>query len=60
MSRYIKVGLGYLTLNRKITTLSGGELQRLRLAATLDSKLSGIIYILDEQQQVYILKILMD
>ncbi|WP_270639633.1 excinuclease ABC subunit UvrA [Longibaculum muris] len=48
VSRYIKVGLGYLTLNRQITTLSGGELQRLRLAATLDSKLSGIIYILDE------------
>lgn len=48
LKRYISVGLGYLSLNRQITTLSGGELQRLRLAATLDSELSGIIYILDE------------
>ncbi len=42
------MGLGYLTLDRQVITLSGGELQRLRLAATLDSDLSGIIYILDE------------
>ncbi len=48
LSRYLHVGLGYLTLDRTILTLSGGELQRLRLAATVDSELSGIIYLLDE------------
>lgn len=48
LSRFLKVGLGYLCLDRQIVTLSGGELQRLRLAAVLDSDLSGIIYILDE------------
>lgn len=48
LKRFLRVGLGYLTLDRQIMTLSGGELQRLRLAATLDSELSGIIYILDE------------
>ena len=48
LNRFIRVGLGYLTLDRQVITLSGGELQRLRLAATLDSDLSGIIYILDE------------
>lgn len=48
LNRFIKVGLGYLSLDRQIVTLSGGELQRLRLAAALDSELSGIIYILDE------------
>lgn len=46
--RVINVGLGYLTVDRQIITLSGGELQRLRLAAVLDSDLTGIIYILDE------------
>lgn len=48
LNRFIKVGLGYLSLDRQIVTLSGGELQRLRLAAALDSELSGVIYILDE------------
>lgn len=48
LKRFIKVGLGYLSLDRQVVTLSGGELQRLRLAAALDSELSGIIYILDE------------
>ncbi len=48
VKRFINVGLGYLTLDRQTITLSGGELQRLRLAAILDSDLSGIIYILDE------------
>ena len=42
------MGLGYLTLDRQIITLSGGELQRARLAAVLDSELTGVIYILDE------------
>ncbi|MBU9739173.1 ATP-binding cassette domain-containing protein [Diplocloster agilis] len=46
--RFLNVGLGYLTLDRQIITLSGGELQRIRLAAVLDSDLTGIIYILDE------------
>lgn len=48
IKRFLNVGLGYLSINRQIVTLSGGELQRLRLAAALDSELSGIIYILDE------------
>lgn len=48
LTRFINVGLGYLTVDRQIMTLSGGELQRLRLAAVLDSDLSGVIYILDE------------
>jgi excinuclease ABC subunit A len=42
------VGLDYLTLNRKADTLSGGEFQRVRLATQLGSKLSGVLYILDE------------
>lgn len=48
LTRVINVGLGYLTVDRQIVTLSGGEMQRLRLAALLDSDLSGVIYILDE------------
>lgn len=48
LTRIINVGLGYLTVDRQIVTLSGGELQRLRLAAILDSDLTGVIYILDE------------
>lgn len=48
LTRFINVGLGYLSLDRQTVTLSGGELQRLRLAAVLDSDLSGVIYILDE------------
>ena len=48
LTRFINVGLGYLSLDRQIVTLSGGELQRSRLAAVLDSDLSGVIYILDE------------
>lgn len=42
------VGLGYLTLARKSGTLSGGEEQRIRLATQIGSKLSGVLYILDE------------
>ncbi|NOZ47147.1 MAG: excinuclease ABC subunit UvrA [Chlorobi bacterium] len=43
-----ELGLGYLTLNRKSTTLSGGEAQRIRLATQALSGLRGMIYVLDE------------
>ena len=42
------VGLDYLTLNRSAGTLSGGEAQRIRLATQIGSRLSGVLYILDE------------
>jgi excinuclease ABC subunit A len=42
------VGLAYLTLSRKAGTLAGGEEQRIRLATQIGSKLSGVLYILDE------------
>ncbi len=42
------VGLGYLSLDRPTDTLSGGEAQRIRLAAQLGSNLSGVLYVLDE------------
>jgi len=42
------VGLGYLTLARSATTLSGGEAQRIRLATQIGSALVGVLYILDE------------
>ena len=44
----INVGLGYLTLDRKSGTLSGGEAERIRLATQVGSGLVGVIYILDE------------
>ncbi|MBI4685103.1 MAG: excinuclease ABC subunit UvrA [Nitrospirae bacterium] len=43
-----KVGLGYLTINRLSTTLSGGEAQRIRLATQMGSSLTGVLYVLDE------------
>jgi excinuclease ABC subunit A len=43
-----EVGLGYLSLDRPTETLSGGEAQRIRLAAQLGSNLSGVLYVLDE------------
>ena len=43
-----EVGLGYLQLDRATETLSGGEAQRIRLAAQLGSNLSGVLYVLDE------------
>ncbi len=43
-----EVGLGYLSLDRRADTLSGGELQRIRLAAQLGSNLTGACYVLDE------------
>lgn len=44
----VDIGLGYLTLNRPTVTLSGGELQRTRLATQIGSSLSGVLYIFDE------------
>lgn len=44
----VKLGLGYLTLGRSASTLSGGEAQRVRLAQQVGSQLSGILYVLDE------------
>jgi len=44
----IDVGLDYLTLDRKADTLSGGEEQRIRLATQIGTKLTGVLYILDE------------
>jgi excinuclease ABC subunit A len=42
------VGLDYLTLDRKANTLSGGESQRIRLATQIGSRLTGVMYVLDE------------
>ncbi len=42
------VGLGYLALHRQAGTLSGGEAQRIRLATQIGSKLTGVLYVLDE------------
>ncbi len=42
------VGLGYLTLERRAGSLSGGEAQRIRLASQIGSRLAGVLYILDE------------
>ena len=44
----IDVGLEYLTLGRTASTLSGGESQRIRLATQIGSKLTGVLYVLDE------------
>ncbi len=43
-----ELGLGYLTLNRESSTLSGGEAQRIRLATQIGSRLTGVLYVLDE------------
>src|SRR5262249_4062085 len=44
----VNVGLGYLSLERSATTLSGGEAQRIRLASQIGSGLMGVLYVLDE------------
>jgi excinuclease ABC subunit A len=44
----LQVGINYLNLNRSAKTLSGGESQRIRLATQIGSKLTGVLYILDE------------
>jgi excinuclease ABC subunit A len=43
-----RVGLGYISLDRSMATLSGGEARRVRLAASLGSQLTGVCYVLDE------------
>ncbi|MBL8145954.1 MAG: excinuclease ABC subunit UvrA, partial [Anaerolineae bacterium] len=48
IGRLLEVGLGYLDLARSTPTLSGGETQRLKLAALLGSSLTGVLYVLDE------------
>lgn len=48
LSFLINVGLEYLTLNRMAGTLSGGESSRIRLATQIGSKLTGVLYVLDE------------
>ena len=44
----LNVGIGYLTLDRRADTLSGGEAQRIRLAGQIGSRLTGVMYVLDE------------
>jgi excinuclease ABC subunit A len=51
LQRIIDVGLGYLSLSRRVLTLSGGESQRLRLAGILSESLRGVLYVLDEPSQ---------
>jgi excinuclease ABC subunit A len=48
LSFMINVGLDYLTIDRRATTLSGGEAQRIRLATQIGARLMGVLYILDE------------
>ncbi len=48
LSFLVNVGLDYLSLGRSATTLSGGEMQRIRLATQIGSKLTGVLYVLDE------------
>ncbi len=48
LSFLVNVGLGYLSLSREASTLSGGESQRIRLASQIGSGLTGVLYVLDE------------
>ena len=48
LKKLVELGLGYLSLDRKIATLSGGEIQRIRLANQIGNKLKEVIYVLDE------------
>lgn len=54
------VGLEYLTLNRASGTLSGGEAQRIRLATQIGSRLTGVLYVLDEPSIDCIKEIMID
>ncbi len=44
----VDVGVGYISIDRELSTLSGGELQRIRLATQIGNQLVGVLYILDE------------
>lgn len=48
LSHLIEIGVGYLSLNREVSTLSGGESQRVKMARQLDCNLVDMIYVLDE------------
>ncbi|NQT62437.1 MAG: excinuclease ABC subunit UvrA [Candidatus Marinimicrobia bacterium] len=48
LQHLIGIGVGYLTLNRAVATLSGGESQRVKMARQLDCDLTGLMYVLDE------------
>ncbi len=48
LDQCISLGIGYLSLNRPSTTLSGGELQRLHMVSQISSQISGVVYVLDE------------
>ncbi len=48
LSHLIGIGVGYLSLNRAVSTLSGGESQRIKMARQLDCDLVGLMYVLDE------------
>lgn len=48
LSLCMDLGVGYLSLARKATTLSGGELQRLKIVAQISNEISGVVYVLDE------------
>lgn len=48
ISRLMDVGVGYLSLNQAATTLSAGELQRIKMASILGGGLTGVLYVLDE------------
>ena len=48
LDQCINLGIGYLSLDRPSTTLSGGELQRLHMVSQISSQISGVVYVLDE------------
>ncbi|MGQ7319158.1 excinuclease ABC subunit UvrA [Streptococcus suis] len=48
LNRLVEIGVGYLSLDRVASTLSAGELQRIRLATLLGTGLTGVLYVLDE------------
>lgn len=48
LSHLIDIGVGYLSLHRSVSTLSGGESQRVKMARQLDCDLTGLMYVLDE------------
>ncbi|BBM88903.1 excinuclease ABC subunit A [Spirochaetota bacterium] len=48
LKQMLDLGLGYLTLNRRMATLAGGEVERIRLSTQMGSRLSDVIYVLDE------------